>query len=178
MRFDRFDEAAAATVTEVLPDGDHVCEITAEKEWKSDDGSREATIVTFTPSNGAPAFDKFFDPTNERDHKAAHQLLAAIGLRPDAELGVGQAKGEMVTVTTKRAVDRAGEPKFDKRTGLQQLWVNAFKPAPLAPAAPAATPKWKQTAEDNAQRIAKRTAQQKARAATVEAGGDPDDVPF
>jgi len=175
MRFDRFDEAAAATVTEVLPDGDHVCEITAEKEWASDDGIREATIVTFTPSNGAPAFDKFFDPTSERDHKAAHQLLAAIGLGPDAELGVGQAKGARVTVTTKRATDKAGEPKLDKRSGLQKLWVNAFKPAPAAPPTP---PKWQANAADNAQRIAKRTAQQKARAATVEAGGDPDDVPF
>ena len=174
MRFDRFDDGATATATEVLPDGDHVCEITVEKEWVSEDGSREATIVTFTPSNGAPAFDKFFDPTDERDHKAAHQLLAAIGLGPDAELGVGQAKGARVTVTTKRATAR-GEPQFDKRSGLQKLWVNAFKPAP---AAPAAAPKWKATAEDNAQRIARRTAAQKARAATVEAGGDPDEVPF
>jgi hypothetical protein len=175
MRFDRFDEAAAATVTEVLPDGDHVCEITGDKTWVSSDGSREAVIVTFTPANGAPAFDKFLDPSEERDHKAAHQLLGVLGLGPDAELGDGAAKGLRVTVTTKRAVDKAGEPVVDKRSGLQRIWVNGFKPAP---AAPAAAPKWKANAEDNAQRIARRTAAQKAKAATVEAGGDPDDVPF
>ena len=175
MRFDRFDEAAAATVTEVLPDGDHVCEITGDKTWVSQDGSREAVIVTFTPVNGAPAFDKFLDPSEERDHKAAHQLLAAIGLGPDAELGDGAAKGLRVTVTTKRAVDKAGEPVVDKRTGLQRIWVNGFKPAPAAPPTP---PKWQSNAADNAQRIARRTAAQKAKAATVEAGGDPDDVPF
>ena len=63
MKFDRFDDGAVATATEVLPDGDHVCEITAEKEWASQDGSREAVIVTFTPVNGAPTFDKFLDPS-------------------------------------------------------------------------------------------------------------------
>jgi hypothetical protein len=175
MRFDRFDEAAAATVTEVLPDGDHVCEITGEKEWSAQDGSREAVIVTFTPVNGAPAFDKFLDPAEKRDHEAAHQLLAALGVSGEDDIGIGGLKGRRVTVTTKRAVDKAGEPVVDKRSGLQRIWVNGFKPAP---AAPAAAPKWKANAEDNAQRIAKRTAAQKARAATVEAGGDPDDVPF
>ncbi|NBW21121.1 MAG: hypothetical protein EBR82_75485, partial [Caulobacteraceae bacterium] len=149
MRFDRFEADAVAEAKEVLPDGDHVCEITGDKTWVSQDGSREAVIVTFTPVNGAPAFDKFLDPSEERDHKAAHQLLGVLGLGADAELGDGAAKGLRVTVTTKRAVDKAGDPVVDKRSGLQRIWVNGFKPAP---AAPAAVPKWKQTAEDNAQR--------------------------
>jgi hypothetical protein len=115
VKFDRFDDGAVATATEVLPDGDHVCEITAEKEWSAQDGSREAVIVTFTPVSGAPA--------------------------------------------------------FDKRSGLQTLWVNGFKSAPQAPAPKLAR---EIATEENARRIAKKTASQKATASM----DDPDDVPF
>jgi hypothetical protein len=174
MKFDRFDDGAVATATEVLPDGDHVCEITGEKEWSAQDGSREAVIVTFTPVNGAPAFDKFLDPAQERDTKDARGLLAAIGLPADHDLGDGSLKGRRVTVTVKRAVDKAGEPKFDKRSGLQTLWVNGFKTAPQAPAKPAEPAQWQRNADEQAKRIAKKTASQKATAAM----DDPDDVPF
>ena len=171
MKFDRFDDGETATATEVLPDGDHVCEITGEKEWASQDGSREAVIVTFTPVNGAPAFDKFLDPAQERDTKDARGLLAALGLPADHDLGDGSLKGRRVTVTTKRATDKAGEPKFDKRSGLQTLWVNGFKAAAQAPAPKLAR---EVATEENAKRIAKRTASQKATAAM----DDQDDVPF
>jgi hypothetical protein len=171
VKFDRFDDGETATATEVLPDGDHVCEITAEKEWAAQDGSREAVIVTFTPVNGAPAFDKFLDPAQERDTKDARGLLAALGLPADHDLGDGSLKGRRVTVTTKRATDKAGEPKFDKRSGLQTLWVNGFKAAAQAPAPKLAR---EVATEENAKRIAKRTASQKATAAM----DDQDDVPF
>jgi hypothetical protein len=177
VKFDRFDDEAVAVQTEVLPDGDHVCEITAEKEWADKDGSREATIVTFTPVNGAPAFDKFFDPSQERDTKDVRQLLAALGLPADHDLGKGTLKGKRVTVTTKRATDKVGEPKFDKRTGLQTLWLNGFKPAAQAtePAAAGPKPVWKENAEQQqAKAAAKRTASQKATATLSE----PDDIPF
>lgn len=171
MRFNRFHDAAVATATEVLPDGEHVCEITADKTWTAHDGSREAVILTFTPVSGHPAFDKFLDPSEERDHKAAHQLLAALGMGQDAMLGEGDIKGRRVTVTTKRATDKAGEPVLDKRSGLQRLWINAFSPAPQA-----SPPKLAReiASEENARRIAKRTQAQKATAAM----DDPDDVPF
>ena len=173
MRFDRFDDEAVAVQTEVLPDGDHVCEITEDKTWRAQDGSREATIVTFTPVNGAPAFDKFLDPSEKRDHEAAHQLLSVLGLGQDAELGEGKAKGRRVIVTTKRAT-KDGEPVMDKRSGLQRLWVNAFKPAPQAPAPAAPQPVWKENAEEQAKKAAKRTNSQKANATLSE----PDDIPF
>jgi hypothetical protein len=171
MRFDRFSDDGTTATAEVLPDGDHVCEITSEKEWASQDGSREAVIVTFTPVNGAPAFDKFLDPSQERDTKDARGLLAVLGLPADHDLGDGSLKGRRVTVTVKRAVDKSGEPKFDKRSGLQTLWVNGFKPAPQAPAPKLAR---EIATEENARRIAKKTQAQKATAAM----DDPDDVPF
>ena len=96
MRFDRFNDDEPQPVAEVLEDGDHVCEITAEKEWTSQDGAREAVILTFTPVSGHPAFDKFFDPSEERDHKAAHQLLAAAGLAGDTDVGAGGLRGRRV----------------------------------------------------------------------------------
>ena len=171
MRFDRFSDDGATATAEVLPDGDHVCEITAEKEWASQDGSREAVIVTFTPVNGAPSFDKFLDPAEERDTKDVRLLLAALGLPADHDLGDGSLKGRRVTVTVKRATDKAGEPKFDKRSGLQTLWVNGFKPAAQAPAPKLAR---EVATEETARRIAKKTQAQKASAAM----NDPDDVPF
>ena len=171
MKFDRFDDGETATASEVLPDGDHVCDISGEKEWAAQDGSREAVIFTFTPVNGAPAFDKFLDPAQERDTKDARGLLAALGLPADHDLGDGSLKGRRVTVTVKRATDKSGEPKFDKRSGLQTLWVNGFKPAAQAPAPKLAR---EVATEETARRIAKKTASQKATAAM----DDPDDVPF
>jgi hypothetical protein len=129
MRFDRFSDEQPEEIVEVLADGDHVCEITGEKEWTSEDGAREAVIVTFAPITGHPAFGKFFDPSDERDHKAAQQLLWALGLAGDADVGAGHLKGKRVTVTTKRATDKLGSPKMDTRTGLQKLWINGFTPA-------------------------------------------------
>ena len=165
MRFDRFNDDEPQPVAEVLEDGDHVCEITAEKEWTSQDGAREAVILTFTPVSGHPAFDKFFDPSEERDHKAAHQLLAAAGLAGDTDVGAGGLRGRRVTVTTKRATDKAGTPKLDARTGLQKIWVNGFAPADQA-ASPAVEPQWKVNA-----------IKKKPTAAKVSGGGF-DDVPF
>lgn len=165
MRFDRFMEDEPEKIVEVLEDGDHVCEITGEKEWMSQDGAREAVILTFTPISGHPQFDKFFDPSEHRDHKAAKQLLAAAGLAGDTDVGSGALKGLRVTVTTKRATDKAGEPRVDTRTGLQKLWINGFAPAKQA-AAPTAAPEWKKNVET------------RKRSAGPSAGGGSDDIPF
>lgn len=161
MRFDRFNSDEPETIAEVLADGDHVCDITAAKDWTSQDGAREAVIMTFTPVSGSPAFDKFFDPSEERDHKAAQELLAAVCLPPDADSGA--VKGFRVTVTTKRATDKAGLPKIDTRTGLQKLWVNGFSPAQQA-ATTVDEPQWKVNA------VAKERQ-------TVKVAGS-DDIPF
>jgi hypothetical protein len=161
MRFDRFETNEPEKIVEVLTDGDHVCDITAAKDWTSQDGAREAVIMTFTPVSGSPAFDKFFDPSEERDHKAAQELMWAAGLPPDADSG--ELKGKRVTVTTKRATDKAGSPKIDTRTGLQKLWINGFSPATQAAAA-ADEPQWKVNAQSK-----KRT--------TLKVAGS-DDIPF
>ena len=162
MRFDRFSSDEPETIAEVLADGDHVCDITATKDWVSQDGARDAAIVTFTPIDGHPAFDKFFDPSEERDHKAAHELMAAAGLPPDADSG--ELRGKRVTVTTKRATDKSGSPKIDTRTGLQKLWINGFSPAQQA-AAKGDAPQRNVNAQKN-QTTAK------------VAGGGSDDIPF
>ena len=164
MRFDRFMIDEPETVAEVLVDGDHVCDITAAKDWTSQDGARAVVIMTFTPIDGHPSFDKFFDPSEERDHKAAQELMAAAGLPPDADSG--ELKGRRVTVTTKRATDKLGGPKMDARTGLQKLWVNGFSPAPQATeSAAAAAPEWKKNVET------------RKRSASPVASGS-DDIPF
>jgi len=162
MRFDRFNTDEPETITEVLEDGDHVCDITGTKDWTSQDGAREAVIMTFTPTSGRPSFDKFFDPSEERDHKAARELMAAAGLPPDADSS--ELKGKRVTVTTKRATDKAGSPKIDTRTGLQKLWVNGFSPAKQS-APPVDEPQWKVNAI-------------KKRPAAKVGGGGSDDIPF
>jgi hypothetical protein len=161
MRFDRFSSDEPETITEVLEDGDHFCDITGTKDWTSQDGAREAVIMTFTPIDGHPAFDKFFDPSEERDHKAARELMWAAGLPADADSS--ELKGKRVTVTTKRATDKLGSPKIDTRTGLQKLWVNGFTPAQQAPAT-GDLPQWKVNA------------QQKQRASVKVAGSD--DIPY
>ena len=161
MRFDRFNSDEPETITEVLADGDHVCDITGTKDWTSQDGAREAVIMTFTPIDGHPAFDKFFDPSEERDHKAARELMAAAGLPPDADSS--ELKGKRVTVTTKRATDKAGLPKIDTRTGLQKLWINGFSPAQQA-AATSDEPQWKVNAQAKKRQ-------------TVKVAGS-DDIPF
>ena len=161
MRFDRFNTDEPEKIAEVLVDGDHVCDITATKDWTSQDGAREAVIVTFTPVSGRPSFDKFFDPSEERDHKAARELMWAAGLPADADSS--ELKGKRVTVTTKRATDKLGSPKIDTRTGLQRLWVNGFTPAQQAPAT-GDLPQWKVNA------------QQKQRQTVKVAGSD--DIPF
>lgn len=164
MRFDKFMEDVPEPTFEVLPDGDHVCEITGEKEWSSQDGSREAVIITFTPIDGHAAFDKFMDPSEERDDRVAKQLLSALGLPKDTDVGKGSLKGLRVTVTTKRAADKAGEPIVDKRTGLQRLWINGFAFAHQTAAA--AEPVWRKNVETR-----------KKSASNVSVGGS-DDIPF
>ena len=161
MRFDRFSSDEPETIAEVLADGDHVCDITAAKDWTSQDGARDAAIMTFTPVSGSPAFDKFFDPGNQREDKSLHQLLAAAGLPPGADSR--ELSGKRVTVTTRRATDKAGLPKIDTRTGLQTLWVNGFSPA--QPAAATGEPQWKANA-------------QKKPATASDVVGGSDDIPF
>ena len=117
--------------------------------------------MTFTPIDGHPAFDKFFDPAKDRDHKAAHELMAAAGLPLDADSA--ELKGKRVTVTTKRATDKAGLPNIDLRTGLQKLWINGFSPAQQA--AVTAEPQWKVNAA-------------KKQPTASDVVGGSDDIPF
>ena len=168
MRFDQFMEDVPQNMGDVLEDGDHVCEITGEKEWVSQDGARQAVIVTFAPVNGLPSFDKFLDPSDQRDDKAAKQLLSALGLPTGTDVGSGAMKGKRVTVTTKRAADKAGEPVFDKRTGLQRLWINGFSAA-------------KQVATTTAEPELKKSASLRTPASRVKESAPAigsDDVPF
>lgn len=187
MKFDRFDnDEPAPGGLEVVPDGDHVCEITTDKTWTAQDGSRSAVILTFQPQGkdigftGYYAFDAFLDPTQERDHKRGQAILAACGMEPTDELGEGELVGHRVIVTTKRATTKDGEPVLDKKSGLQRVWVNGVRAAPAAE-----KPSWQGKADHPLttppKSVAKRTALQKAKAAAAEAGvtqDDGDDVPF
>lgn len=124
MRFDHFDQAFEAA-EELLPDGVHECEITKRKRWEAKDGSRSALIITMTPVDGThQPVEKWLDPTNKRDHKAAMQLADAIGLPRDADFD-DAIIGRRVQITTARGVK--------KTTGETVVYVNAFA-ASSAPA--------------------------------------------
>lgn len=159
MRFDHFDQAFEAA-EELLPDGVHECEITKRKRWDAKDGSRSALIITLTPVEGThQPVEKWLDPTNKRDHKAAMQLADAIGLPRDADFD-DAIIGRRVQITTARGVK--------KTTGETVVYVNAF--------AASSSPAFEQFREPVAEKpVAKRTPTQKAGAAS---GVPGDDIPF
>ena len=162
----KFPEPSETTSGECqpMPDGDHVCDITAVRE-RSISG-REVMIVTFTPQDGSLLpVDKFLDPTVERDLVAASQLRAAVGLKPGVDLVDFVLRGRSVTLSTKIAREPSGEVKTTKR-GDPIVYVNSIAPPPGGP--PAAQP---------AARRPNTGAAKVAAARGDQAGGD-DDVPF
>jgi hypothetical protein len=160
MRFDRYDAGYEAG-DDLLPDDTHECEIIKRKEWQAKDGSREALIVTFQAVDGTyQPVEKWFNPEEKRDHKAAMQLADAIGIPRDAEFD-DSIIGRRVRVTTARGVS--------KRTGEPVVYCNAF--------AASSSPAFEQFREpEPAKAVAKRTPTQKADAASGTTNSD--DIPF
>ena len=157
MRFDQYDQAFEAS-EELLPDGVHECEITKMKNWRSKDGDRSALILTLTPVEGTyQPVEKWLDPTNKRDHKAAMQLADAIGLPRDADFDE-TVIGRRVQIVTARGVK--------KTTGETVVYVNSFS----ASSAPA----FESFREPEPAKPAARTPLQKADAAASKT----DDIPF
>ena len=153
MRFEQFDQDYEAA-EQLLPDGDHECEIVKVKEWFAKDQSRTALIVTLQPVEGdCSPIEKWLDPSQKRDHRAAMQLLDAVGIPRNQDLGEN-AVGRLVIVTTKRGTK--------KTTGEPTVYVNGFAASASQPA--------------EAAKPAARTPKQKVEAAGQ--GGTNDDIPF
>lgn len=158
MRFEQFDQDYEAA-EQLLPDGDHPCEIVKVKEWFAKDQSRTALIVTLQPLEGDYSpIEKWLDPSQKRDHRSAMQLLDALGIPRDQDLGEN-AVGLRVIVTTKRGTK--------KTTGEPVTYVNGF----AAAASPGAA-----VSPELAAKVAARTPKQKVEAAGQ--GGTNDDIPF
>jgi len=153
-----------ASESQPMPDGDHVCDITAVRERVI--GGRDVMIVTFTPQDGSLLpVDKFLDPTVERDLVAASQLRTAVGLKPGVDLVDLVLKGRSVTLSTKIARDGSGEIKTTKR-GEPIVYVNAITAAPGGP--PAGQPAARRP----------NTGAAKVAAARGDEPGNGDDIPF
>jgi hypothetical protein len=159
MKFDRFEQAFEQA-EELLPDGTNECEIVKVKDVTIKDGTQRC-IVTFQAVEGTylPA-EKWFNPRDQRDHKAAMQLADAIGLPRDAEFDTSIV-GRRVRITTKRGVN--------KSTGAPVVYCNAF--------AASSAPAFEQYREPEPVKApAKRTPTQKADAASGTTNND--DIPF
>jgi len=151
-----------ASESQPMPDGDHVCDITAVRERVI--GGRDVMIVTFTPQDSSLLpVDKFLDPTVERDLVAASQLRAAVGLKPGVDLVDFVLKGRSVTLSTKIARDGSGEVKTTKR-GDVIVYINSISAANVAPPQPAAR--------------RPNTGAAKVAAARGDEPGNGDDIPF
>ena len=153
-----------ASESQPMPDGDHVCDITAVRERVI--GGRDVMIVTFTPQDSSLLpVDKFLDPTVERDLVAASQLRAAVGLQPGVDLVDFVLRGRAVTLSTKIAREPSGEVKTTKR-GEPIVYVNVIAAAPGGP--PAGQPAARRP----------NTGAAKVAAARGDQAGGEDDVPF
>ena len=133
MKFDRFDESDTADL--LLPEGKHECEIVKVKEVTTKADGRQLVVIELQDVDGTyEKATKFLDPREKRDHRAAMQLLAALGLSADSAID-DRLEGRRVKVTTARGVS--------KKDGLPVVYVNAFaasaKPGEPAPP-PAAKP--------------------------------------
>lgn len=167
MKFTRTTGDQPAAGAELVPDGDHDCEIVAVKEWSSREGDRQAVILTLQPRDQRyAAVEKWLDPGNDRDAPLVAQLADVLGLAGD-EIDIDQSLvGQAVRITAKNGIR--------KKDNTATVYVNAFlEPKPA--------PKWQQQ-EDHPlttppKSVAKRTALQKAKAAAAQAGED-DGIPF
>ena len=152
---------------ELVPDGEHVCDVVAVKEWTSKKDGRKAVILTLQPVNTRYAqIEKWLDPTSDRDLPLVVQLGDLLGQDGD-EIDISEktCKGLRVKVEAKNGIRQ--------KDGVAVVYVNAFSEAPQA-AAPVTQPVWQANAQEQAKRAAKRTNSQKATAALA----DPDDIPF
>jgi hypothetical protein len=162
MRFQRTD-AAVAVGAELVPDGDHDCEIVAVKDWSRD--GRSAVIVTLQPVDPRYAqVEKWLDADNDRDAPLATQLADVLGLEGD-EFEIDQSiVGKRLRFTAKNGIR--------KRDGVAVVYVNAFLESKSVPV-------WQQNREEPApKKPAARTPLQKAKAAHAAAFRGDDDVPF
>lgn len=164
MKFARTTGDQPAAGAELVPDGEHECEIVSVKEWSSREGDRQAVILTLQPRDPRyAAIEKWLDPGNDRDAPLVAQLADVLGLAGD-EIDIDQSLvGQAVRITAKNGIR--------KKDGQATVYVNAF----LEP-----TPVWKQNGAAAApvKAAPKRTPLQKAKAASAEAGSGDDDVPF
>lgn len=157
MRFEQFDPAYEANEPQLLPDGQHECEIVKTKEWRSADGGRTALILTLKPLDEAFApVEKWLDPSRQEDHKVAMQLADAMGLSRDDELGENLLGGRVV-IACRRGVK--------KTTGESVVYVNRFERSANTSTVPASDPK----------PAPRRTSTKKADAVSAMPG---DDIPF
>lgn len=168
MRFDKFDDSFEGGP---VPDGTHTATIVKAKDWTSEDGSREALIITLRVE-GFEDVVKFIEATDPRGHKEALKLGAALGLDPAAGLDPADLVGRELLITTKRG-EKDGQPVFDKY-GQRRVFVNGMA-AVGTPAAPVVERAVAPPAAGN-KPAAKRTPKQKADAAAT--SGTDDDIPF
>lgn len=161
MKFDRFSEKDFEP--SVLPDGSHEVQIKTVKSVIMKDGSGDRCIVTFQDIDDAnDPVEKWLNPNEKRDQRAAMDINAALGREWDADID-DSIEGRRLVIVTKRAV-KDGEPVLD-RDGNQRVYVNSYLPS-LEPS-PAVDPQ--------PRTVAKRTPTQKADAA---AAMPNDDIPF
>ena len=133
MRFDQFDDSESQDARP--PEGTHECEIFKVKQvTRKSDGKSVVVMELKDVADAYDKVDKWLDPSDKRDRKAALQLLAAVGLPPDTAVDSG-LEGLRVLVTTARGTKRDGTPT---------VYVNAFaassnpgQPAPPPAAKPA-----------------------------------------
>lgn len=166
MKFTRTASADAPVGAELVPDGEHVCEVVAVKEWASNKDDRTAVILTLQPVDPRYAqIEKWLDPDNSRDAPLVAQLGDLLGQEGDEiDISDETAKGLRLNVTAKNGIR--------KKDGAAVVYVNAFAAAPQ----PAAVPVWQQNRDQPARpKAAARTPLQRAKAA---ASPDEDDVPF
>ena len=156
---DQFDGAWEDTPGGGKPlaeNGTHPATITKVREWKSGEG---VTVTLEIDGDEFAPVDLLLSPTNERGHKAAVRLLAALGI--DGGEIDDQIVGRRVLVVTRQGVN--------KKDNTPTVYVNGTKPIGGDPAPPPPAPERKPAARTNAQKVA---------AAKGEEAGGSDDIPF
>lgn len=159
MKFDRFSEDDFAS--SIIPDGEHEMAITKMKTVVSKKTGNEFLVLTFRDTNDSyNEVEKWLNPNEKRDQKAAMNLNESLGRPWDADLD-DVLVGQVLVVKTQRAV-KDGVPVLDQ-DGNQRVYVNGFMPA----TSPVSVP--------GAKALPKRTPTQKADAAS---NAPNDDIPF
>jgi len=159
VKFDRFSEGDFAS--SVIPDGENEMAITKVKTVTSKKTGNEFLVLTFRDTNDSYSeVEKWLNPNEKRDQKAAMNLNESLGRPWDADLD-DFLVGQVLVVKTQRAV-KDGNPVLDQ-DGNQRVYVNGFLPS-LTP-----------FPTQEAKAPPRRTPTQKADAA---AAMPNDDIPF